>query len=128
MTNLFAVPFHSDRVFSQVINNLRGAFDFVTDIDEIEIEVKYAEFTYFCGNFDEVAFKELPPQALRKVYNLYKYQQDTFFRSMRLLSRQNILHLNPLRNIYHMESSFNEAQHRRFYHIREFLVKICNYN
>ena len=46
-----------------------------------------------------------------------------------MLSRQNILNLTPLgRSAYGVRSGFNEGKHRKFYHMREFLLKLCHYN
>jgi hypothetical protein len=108
MTNILGVNLYSDQFLSKIITNLKNAFNTNVPIEKIEIEIKYAEFTFFCGNFDESAFKDLNNKSIQKVYQLYKYQQDTFFWSLGMLSKQNIVYLNPLgHNVYNLLSTFN---------------------
>lgn len=51
-----------------MISSLKSAFSTGFSLEKIEIEIKYAEFTFFCGNFDEAAFKGVNPQAMKRIY------------------------------------------------------------
>ena len=52
---------------------------------------------------------------------------NSFYRSsLNTLSHQRILHLNPLgRGVYMLSAGFNEVSYKKYYHIREFLIKMC---
>ena len=51
---------------------------------------------------------------------------DQFLKS---LSNQNILFLNPLgTRSYTVAAGFDEQLHKKFYHMRQLLLKVCQFN
>jgi hypothetical protein len=45
------------------------------------------------------------------------------------LSNQHVLYLNPLGNkSYAITAGFDEAYHKKFYHIRDMLLKVYSFN
>lgn len=60
---------------------------------------------------------------------LYNAHYQLFLNSLYMLSKQNILFLNTLgRNTYCLRSGINEHVHKKFYHIRDLLLKLCETN
>ena len=128
--NMLGVNPYVDQFMVTVLTSLRQTLHSVDDIDSVEIELKYAEFKRF-GNYmlDERCLNNVSPQVRDSVLYSYDLQFLDFRKSMEILSRQAIISLNPLgKNIYQLAAGFDESKHRRFYHIRELLLKMCKYN
>lgn len=129
--NMLGVNPYVDQFMVTVLTSLRQTLLNTEDIDNIEIELKYAEFKKF-GNYllDERYLKDVKEAQMRDtILNAYDYQLIEFKKSVEILSRQAIISLNPLgKGIYQVGAGFNEFKHRRFYHIRELLLKMCKYN
>lgn len=50
---------------------------------------------------------------------MYNIQLNQHLTTLSILSRQSILHLNPLgKGVYVVNAGFNEYKHKKFYHIR----------
>lgn len=98
--------------------------------DNLEIEFKFAEFKYFGSNIDERDLAGINNNAVKqKILDTCYYQYLMFKSSLESMSRQNILNLNPLRkSVYMLSAGFDELKHKKFYHIRDFLIKICRFN
>jgi hypothetical protein len=126
--NLLCITPYTDQFYPMVIDSLRRILP-TEPVERIEIELKYAEFKYFSSLYKETDFKELTPAVRQKIEYLYNQQYQLFFSSLNALSKQNVLVLNPLgRQTYGLISGFNEPVHHKFYHIRDLLIKMCNYN
>lgn len=62
----------------------------------------------------------------KKIMDYAYFSNNIFCSSMNKLSYQRILYLNPLgRNTYNISAGFKEEIHKKYYHIREFLIKMC---
>lgn len=128
--NMLGVNPYVDQFMVTVLNSLRQTLFSTEDMDNIEIELKYAEFKKF-GNYllDERSLKDVNPQLRDNILNAYEYQFIEFKKCVEILSRQAIISLNPLgKGIYQVGAGFDEFKHRRFYHIRDLLLKMCKYN
>lgn len=128
--NILGINPYADQFMVTVITSLRQTLLNVDDVDNIEIELKYAEFKRFGISFlDERYLSNVSPPIKDNVLNAQYGQVEEWRKSLEMLSKQTIISLNPLgKNLYQLHAGFNEVEHRKFYHIRELLLKMCKYN
>lgn len=106
--NLLSITPFSDKFFDIAFQNLRNVLP-QEDLDNIEIEFKYAELRSFLTIYNERDFRDLPPAAKRRVEELQMIQTNAYVSSLKALSKQNVVYLNPLgRNAYQLSAGFNE--------------------
>lgn len=111
------------------LDNLRRTLLSAESLDNIEIEVKYAEFKYFCSYNHEGYFREASKELKEKVNAMASLYGEQYLKGLQMMSKQSILLLNPLgRQLYQLNSGFNEPLYRKFYHTRDFLIKMCRHN
>lgn len=126
--NILGIQPYSDCFFRVVEKNLKEVFSRNEDIQNIEIEIKYAEFNYIGATLDERALQDpnITPLSKRRMIEVVQTSTNMLLGSLKTLSRQRILHLNPLgRGIYMLSAGFKEEAYKKYYHIREFLIKMC---
>lgn len=127
--NILNTSPYYDQFYGVALDSLKKVLTSNESLDNIEIELKYAEFKYFSYLYDERSFKDAPPNLKERIIALSTYQTEEYFKGLQLMSKQNIINLNPLgRGVYQMGAGFKEESYRKFYHIRDFLIKMCNYN
>jgi hypothetical protein len=127
--NILGTSPYYDQFFAVALENLKRVLTSGESIDNIEIEIKYAEFKYFSCLYDERSFRDASGSLKERIIALSTIQSEEYFKGLQLLSKQNIVNLNPLgRGVYMLSAGFKEEAYRKFYHIREFLLRMCSYN
>lgn len=64
-----------------------------------------------------------------RIEEMQAVQTTAYINSLKTLSKQNVLYLNPLgKGTYYVLAGFNEKVHKKFYHIKNLFQKITYYN
>jgi hypothetical protein len=106
--NMLGMDPYYDQFFAHALDNLRRTLLSAESVDNIEIEVKYAEFNYFCSYNHEGSFRDASKDIKDRINAVGLSYSEQFLRGMLLMSKQSILLLNPLgRQLYQLNSGYN---------------------
>lgn len=107
---------------------------FLTPDTNIEIEFKYAELKEFFTSYvlRDLQAASLPPNIRNHVLGISNDhvcdQNRCHLDTIKRLSSYQMVLLNSLEKRYDLKGDFYEGEHKKFYKIREFLVKLCKEN
>lgn len=105
--NLLSINPFSEKFFDIAFQNLFHVLP-TADLNNIEIEFKYAELRTFMTFYNERDFKDLPPAAKKRVEDLQLAQTNAYISSLKSLSKQSVIYLNPLgKGTYSLTAGFN---------------------
>ena len=105
--NLLSINPFSEKFFDIAFQNLCHVLP-TAELNNIEIEFKYAELRTFMTFYNERDFKDLPPAAKKRVEDLQLAQTNAYISSLKSLSKQSVIYLNPLgKGTYSLTAGFN---------------------
>lgn len=68
--NILGMNLYYDQFFAVALDNLRKVLSSVDSVDNIEVELKYAEFRYFAARFDEREWRDRTKGNQNEMMNL----------------------------------------------------------